>query len=46
VKGLHLGEWLLSQRPTIEFDETKFTKELSNSLVALFMEIKKQFALE
>jgi len=48
VRDLHLGEWLLSQTPAEEFDETKFTTECSNSLVALFnfMQIKKQFALE
>jgi len=46
VKSLHLGEWLLSETPAEEFDETKFTKECSKILVALFMQIKKQFALE
>jgi len=45
VKDLHLHEWLLSQTPAEEFDETKFTTECSNFLVAL-MQIKKQFALE
>jgi len=47
AKDLHSGERSLSQTPTEEFDETKFTTEsCSNSLVALFMQIKKQFALE
>jgi len=32
--------------PAEELDETKFTTECSNSLGALFMQIKKQFALE
>jgi len=41
-----LGERLLSQTPAEELDETKFTTECSNSLGALFMQIKKQFALE
>jgi len=27
VKDLHLGEWLLSQTPVEELDETKFTTE-------------------
>ena len=40
MKDLHLREWLLSQTPVEEFDETKFTTECSNSLVALFMQIK------
>jgi len=39
VKGLDLSQWLLSQTPAEEFDETKFTTECSNSLVALFMQI-------
>jgi len=46
VKDLHLGEWLLSHMPAEEFDETKFTTECPNSLVSLFMQIKKQFALD
>jgi len=46
VKDLHLREWLLSETPAEEFDETKFATECSNCLVALFMQIKKQFALE
>jgi len=46
VKDLHLREWLSSQTPVEEFVETKFTTECSNSLVAPFMQIKKQFALE
>jgi len=41
-----LREWLLSHTLAAEFDETKFTTECSNSLVALFMQIKKQFAME
>jgi len=32
--------------PAEEFVETKFTIECPNSVVALFMQIKKQFALE
>jgi len=43
VKDLHLCKWLLSQSPAEEFVETKFTTECSNSLVALTMQIKKQF---
>ena len=46
VKDLHLGEWLLSQTPAEELDETKFTTGCSNSLGALFMQIKRQFALK
>jgi len=46
VKDLHLREWLLSQTPAEEFVETKFATEFSNSLVALFMQIKKQFPLD
>jgi len=32
--------------PAEELDETKFTTECSNALDAVFMQIKKQFALE
>ena len=46
VKDLLLGEWLLSQTPAEELDEKKFTTECSKYLGALFMQIKKQFALE
>jgi len=46
VKNLHLGEWLLSQAPAEELGETKFTTECSNCLGSLFMQIKRQFALE
>ena len=46
MKDLHLGEWLLSQTPAEELDETKFTTGCSNSLGALFMQIKRQFALK
>ena len=46
VKDLHLGQRSFSQMPAEEFDEIMFTTESSNSLVALFMQIKKQFALE
>jgi len=37
---------LLSQTPAEQSDETKFTTECSNSLVDLFTQIKKQFALK
>jgi len=37
---------LLSQTPDEKFGETMFTTECSNTLVALFMQIKEQFALE
>jgi len=46
VKDLLLGEWLLSQTPAEELDEKKLTTECSKYLGALFMQIKKQFALE
>jgi len=46
VKDLHLVERLFLQTPAEEFDEIMFTTESSNSLVALFMQIKKHFALE
>jgi len=46
VKDLHLREWLLSHTPAEEFDETNFATACSNSLVVVFMQIKKQFALE
>jgi len=42
VKDLDWGQWLLSQTPAEEFDETKFTTACSNSLIALFVHIKKQ----
>jgi len=45
VKDLHLEERLSSQTSAEEFSETVFTTECSNSLVALFMQIKKQFGL-
>jgi len=37
-----MGQWLLSQTPAEEFDETKFRTAYSNSLVAVFVHIKKQ----
>jgi len=41
VKDLHLGKRLSYQTAAEEFGETMFTTEYSNSLVALFIRIKK-----
>jgi len=46
VKDLNLGERLLFRTPPEDFDEAMVTTECSNSLVALFMQFKKQLALE
>jgi len=45
VKSVHLVEQLLSQTPAEKFDETLFTIECSNSLFALFMQIKKTISI-